>query len=511
MKFDILVAASSAVAFGATTASASPAKACYRCCTALSRAGLRNKVVTQSQALYDDRMDSYWSVSAALRPDCIALPETAEDVSKIMKVITQHKCNFGIRGGGHGNFALSNSIEDGITIDFGYMNGTEYDAEKNLARVQPGGHWQDVYDTLAPHGLVVAGGRAGTVGVGGFVTGGGNSFHSASHGMSCDTVAGWQLVLANGEIVEANANENADLWQAMKGGTGNFGLITRIDMIPIEFEDRSNPVIWGGNLLYTPEAGPAVIDALLDFTDNVKNDEDSSSIVYWAYLPALAGGTILNAAIENTKAKIKPAAFDGYYAIEGRQQDTTKVDKMSTVTLELGSGQPAGFRNVWFTSSFKTNAEILSYAVEKFNKLNEDLEALMPSADSGLNTLCMFQPITKSIAEKGVANGGNVMGLDKYTEDGNGIMFLLTWAAHGEDNEKAAFPLLKAYIDDLEAKAKELDAWWPWKFINYAHLTQDPLSTVGAEALAKLQAASKKYDPQGVFQKLRTSGFKIPF
>jgi hypothetical protein len=164
MKFDILVAASSAVAFGATTASASPAKACYRCvsktyvvtavkvnhgaccipyhitslltitsqsipyimtneispqCTALSRAGLRNKVVTQSQALYDDRMDSYWSVSAALRPDCIALPETAEDVSKIMKVITQHKCNFGIRGGGHGNFALSNSIEDGITIDFG--------------------------------------------------------------------------------------------------------------------------------------------------------------------------------------------------------------------------------------------------------------------------------------------------------------------------------------------------------------------------------------------------------
>lgn len=88
-------------------------------CTALSRAGLGSKVVTPARALYDDRMDSYWSVSAALRPACIALPETAEDVSKIIKVITKHKCSFGIRGGGHGNFALSNSVEDGITIDFG--------------------------------------------------------------------------------------------------------------------------------------------------------------------------------------------------------------------------------------------------------------------------------------------------------------------------------------------------------------------------------------------------------
>ncbi|KAF4979662.1 hypothetical protein FZEAL_4153 [Fusarium zealandicum] len=510
MKFDILVAASSAVAFGATVASANPSGS-YRCCAALANAGLAEKVVTQKQELFDERMESYWSVSAALRPNCIVLPETAEDVSKIMKVITKNSCKFGIRGGGHGNFALSNSVKDGITVDFGYMNGTTYNEETNLAHVQPGGHWQDVYDTLAPHGLVVAGGRAGTVGVGGFVTGGGNSFHSASHGMSCDTVAGWQLVLADGEIVEANANENADLWQAMKGGTGNFGLITRIDMVPIEFEDRSKPVVWGGNLLFKPESGPDVIDALVDFTDNVKSDENSSSIVYWAYLPALAGGTILNAAIENTKAAVKPAAFDSYYAIPDRQDDTTKVDRMSTVTLELGSGQPSGFRNVWFTSSFKNNAEIMNYAVDKFNKLNEDLEKLMPSDDSGLNTLCMFQPITKSIADKGVTNGGNVMGLDKYTEDGNGIMFLLTWAAHGGENEEAAFPLLKAYVDDVEAKAQELDAWWPWKFINYAHLSQDPLSTVGDEALSKLQAASKKYDPQGVFQKLRSSGFKIPF
>lgn len=329
--------------------------------------------------------------------------------------------------------------------------------------------------------------------------------------MACDTVAGWQVVLANGEIVEANADENADLWQAMKGGSGNFGLITRIDMYPIEFVDRSKAVVWGGNLLYKPESGPAVIDALIDFTANVPKDENSSSIVYWAYLPAIAGGTILNAAIENTKGEVKPPAFDAYYATPDIQTDTTVSEKLSVVTKELGSGQPPHFRNIWFTSSFKPNAELLLYVVEKYDKLNQDLEALMPSDTSELNTLCMFQPITKSIADKGVANGGNVMGLDYYTKEGDGIMFLITWAAKGEQAEKDAMPLLQAYMADIEAKAKEMDAFWEWKFINYAHLSQDPLATVGDEALAKLRAASKKYDPEGVFQKLRSSGVKIPF
>ncbi|KAF5620757.1 nicotine oxidase [Fusarium tjaetaba] len=505
MKLGVLA---TGAAYGTTLLPSSP----QQCCSALLKeAGLSDLVATKNQSLYNERIDSYWSVSAALHPDCMVLPKTPEDVSKVMKVIAKNQCKFGIRGGGHGNFKLSNSVEEGITIDFGFMNGTSYDEEKNVVSVGPGGHWQDVYDTLIPYGLAVAGGRAGTVGVGGFVTGGGNSFYSASHGMACDTVAGWQLVLANGDIVEANAESNADLWQAMKGGSGNLGLITRIDMYPIEFVDRNNPSIWGGNLLYKPESGPAVIDALIDFTANVPKDENSSSIVYWAYLPALAGGTILNAAIENTKGEVKPPAFDSFYAIPDIQGDTTVTEKLSKVTKDLGSGQPPHFRNVWFTSSFKPNAELLNYVVEKYDELNQALEALMPSAESELNTLCMFQPITKSIAEKGVKNGGNVMGLDKYTEDGDGIMFLLTWAAKGEASEEAAFPLLKAYMDDIETKAKEMDAWWAWKFINYAHLTQDPLATIGDEALAKLRAASKKYDPQGVFQKLRSSGVKIPF
>lgn len=225
------------------------------------------------------------------------------------------------------------------------MDGTTYNPNTKLASIQPGGHWQTVYDTLAPHGVVVTGGRAGTVGTGGFITGGGNSFHSASHGMACDNVANFEVVLGDGSIVNANSTHNADLWQAMKGSSANLGLVTRFDMYAIDFPDAQNPVIWGGNLIYDLSAGPAVVDAMVEFADNVHRDENSSSIIYWAYIPAI-GRMILNAAIENTLATVAPPAFDPYYAAGSITADTTKVDLMSSVANELGSGQPAGFRYV---------------------------------------------------------------------------------------------------------------------------------------------------------------------
>jgi len=125
----------------------------------------------------------------------------------------------------------------------GNMKRTTYDAETGIASLQPGSQWQEVFETLAPHGLTVTGGRSGTVGVGGFLTGGGNSFHLASHGMACDTVVNYEVVIANGSIISANARENPDLWVALKGGSANFGLVTRFNLRTIRFPDPTRPEI----------------------------------------------------------------------------------------------------------------------------------------------------------------------------------------------------------------------------------------------------------------------------
>ncbi|KAK1962258.1 FAD binding domain-containing protein [Colletotrichum sublineola] len=498
-----------AVAMSAALALGEPYSQSTSCCLNLSgTSGLNDKILFPDSAEYTERMDSCWSVSAALNPWCIAQPSTAEDVSTIIKTLTTLNCTFGVRGGGHGSFAGSNSVEEGVTIDFGNMNGTTYDNNTKLASIQPGGHWQTVYDTLAPHGVVVTGGRAGTVGTGGFISGGGNSLHSASHGFACDTVANFEVVLADGSIVGANATSNPDLWQGLKGSGANLGLVTRFDMYVIEFPDPSKPVLWGGKLYYDLESGPQVIDAFVDFTENVQKDENSSSIVYWGYVPA-NGGMFLNAAIQNTLAEVAPPAFDGYYAAGNIIRNTTKVEIMSVVANELGSNSPGGLRNVWFTLAFANDARVMNYAVEKYYALNEDVKEAI-GADTGFNTLCMFQPITKSMVEKGVANGGNMLGLEQYIAKGNGVMFLITLAIEGADDETIAFPYVQAFVKDIESYAGSLGLGWDWRYLNYAHKLQDAISSYGNASVEKLRAASAKYDPTDVFQNLRQSGFKIP-
>ncbi|EEY18179.1 FAD binding domain-containing protein [Verticillium alfalfae VaMs.102] len=381
-----------------------------RCCLDLKNVpSLEGKVYFPDSEAYEARLQTYWSVSAALEPWCMVQPSTAEDVSVAIKTIVAGDCPFGIRGGGHGAHALSNGVEHGITIDFDERHDL---GSRNQACISPArSHWQTVYDELAPYGVAVTGGRAGTVGTGGFISGGGNSFHSASHGMGCDTVANFEVVLADGSIVNANATSNPDLWQALKGSSGNLGLITRFDMYPIEFPDPERPVVWGGNLYYDLKSGPALIDALVQFTDNVHKDENSSSIVYWAHLPQILGGTILNAAVENTLGEVKPAAFEVYYDVEGLYDDTTKVDTLSAVTNALGAGQPAGFRNAWFTASFKNDARPMNYAREKFHELMQrsrdstgvpyrTFNTLSPHPDTRLKLLPNLMRLLASILQR---------------------------------------------------------------------------------------------------------------
>lgn len=167
-------------------------------CQRLENAGLSN-VLYPGDVQYQNRTSSYWSVSAQLMPSCIVQPVSAEEVSTAITTLVRKKqCQFAVRSGGHTVWAGSNNIEDGVTIDLGLMNQTSYNEETKVASIQPGSRWGEVYGALEPKGVTVAGGRAASVGVAGFITGGGNSFYTARKGFSCDTVTNFEVVLASG-------------------------------------------------------------------------------------------------------------------------------------------------------------------------------------------------------------------------------------------------------------------------------------------------------------------------
>jgi FAD/FMN-containing dehydrogenase len=154
-------------------------------------------------AIYTESIDSYWSATAQLTPWCVVTPRDAVEVSAIVKALSTgtEQCEFAVRSGGHMPWAGASDIENGVTIDLGLMNSTTVNVN-DTATVLPGATWGDVYSTLDAQNLATSGGRASTVGAGGLVIGGGNSFYAARKGFVCDNVAQFEV---SGML---NANED---------------------------------------------------------------------------------------------------------------------------------------------------------------------------------------------------------------------------------------------------------------------------------------------------------------
>lgn len=296
----------------------------------LNEAGLGEVLLLPSDPQYDQSIASYWSQSAQLRPWAIVQPRNTDEVSRFVKaIITVPGARFAIRSGGHMNSPGSNNIIDGVTLDLSRMNEAKFDHTTRLASVQPGARWKDVYSVVESHGVMVTGGRIGDVGVGGFLTGGGLSFFNCRTGLACASVACYQVVLANGSIVEANKDNNADLFRALKGGGNNFGIVTRFDLETFELKD-----LWGGFAAYSNQVGPALLDAYSDFMHHVQEKANGAFMLFWTY----------DSSKDDTSWMVVLMDLDG-----------TPRDKMFEKVLAV----PASFASLGTTKMSKITSEIV--------------------------------------------------------------------------------------------------------------------------------------------------------
>ncbi|KAL4783953.1 hypothetical protein BJX76DRAFT_348197 [Aspergillus varians] len=203
---------------------------------------------------YSASISSYYSLQARLNPACIVIPSSAIDLPNAI---------FALRGGGHPpNVGFANT-KHGITIDLSLLSDVRTNDDGSIVSVEPGARWTEVHRAFDPLGLDVVGGKVGTVGVGGLITGGGVSAFSPMRGWACDNVLNMQVGLASGEIIEVNdKNERADLFVALKGGQGNLGIVTRFDLRPF----RQSPY-WGGLIFHPPSTEETQLAAFAEFRD----------------------------------------------------------------------------------------------------------------------------------------------------------------------------------------------------------------------------------------------------
>jgi FAD/FMN-containing dehydrogenase len=287
----------------------------------LAEAGLRSQILVPGDADYDARQDSYWSNSAKIRPAAIIQPRSSSEVAASVKALVAAKQPFAVRSGGHTNWTGSNNIEGGVTIDLGLLNAVEYDAALETATMGPGCRWKEVYSELHKHGRAVAGGREGNVGVAGLLLGGGNTFFTGRRGFACDNVVAYEVVLADGRIVKAANDSHADLFRALKGGSSNFGIVTKFTMTAIPCDK-----VWGGMAFLPKQVIPAATDALVAFADNVPNDPDSNLVAMFTHMPDFKD-VVVATLYTNVAGIERPPAYDQWLALP----EILSTVKMTTV------------------------------------------------------------------------------------------------------------------------------------------------------------------------------------
>lgn len=176
---------------------------------------------------YDDAR-AVWNAMIDRKPALIARCQSAGDVAATLKFAAQHDYPVSIRGGGH-NVAGHAVCDDGVMIDLSGMRNVSVDVENRTAQVAGGATWRDVDAASQPHGLVTPGGLISDTGVAGLTLSGGIGWLRSRYGLCIDNMLSVEIVTADGQVRRASEQENADLFWAVRGGGGNFGVITKFE------------------------------------------------------------------------------------------------------------------------------------------------------------------------------------------------------------------------------------------------------------------------------------------
>jgi FAD/FMN-containing dehydrogenase len=206
--------------------------------------GFRGDVMTPDHHEYDDAR-AVWNGIVDRRPRLIARCSGAADVAAAVRFARDRDLEVAVRGGGH-NVAGTAVCDDGIVIDLSTMRAVSVDPVERTALVQGGALWGDVDHETQAHGLATTGGIVSHTGVGGLSLGGGIGWLMRKHGLAVDNLVEAEVVTASGEIIRASADDHPDLFWALRGGGGNFGVITsfRFALHPVGPVVMAGPVFW---------------------------------------------------------------------------------------------------------------------------------------------------------------------------------------------------------------------------------------------------------------------------
>ena len=392
------------------------------------------------------------------RPFLVARCRNTADVADAVALAREYQLEIAVKGGGH-NVAGRATIDGGLLIDLSLMKGIHVDPDARTARVQGGATWREYNRETQLHGLASTGGVISTTGVGGLTLGGGLGWLQSKYGLAIDNLRSAQLVLADGRVVTACADESADLFWAVRGAGANFGVATSLEfnIHPV------GPTITGGLLLHPISRAREVLRVFRDATSSLPDE----STVFAGLLHGPDGSPLAGlipsycGSLADGKSSLKTLKAFGPPVVDN-------VGPMPYVALNqmLDGGFPRGALNYWKSSFLGAlSDEAIDVMVECYSRVPSPMAALIIEHAHG------------ALTRVGVSDTAF-----PHRRTGYNLLFLTQWMnpadtdrciAWTRESYAAMQPFVAAgryvnYLDDDESGDAAAQAYGP----NYARLRQ---------------------------------------
>jgi FAD/FMN-containing dehydrogenase len=403
---------------------------------------------------------------------------SAADVSAAVQFARRRGLAIAVRSGGHSVAGLS-VCDDGILIDLAGLKQIVIDPEKRTARTGGGVLWGEFDAATQQHGLHTPGGRATTTGVGGFTTGGGYGWTSSKHGLTCDNLLSAEVVLADGRIVTASPHEHADLFWGIRGGGGNFGVVT-------EFEFALHPlgpIVMAGLMLWPFDRAETVMRAWRDYMDHAPDELSTGFGVITAppeeFVPPALRGQVV-AGIVGMYVGDPEKGAEIFAPLKALAPAVDLVQPMPYTAFQamVDPMAPKGFRSYW--------------RGEYLPRLADDaIATVLPGARALVGSA---QPLTQMVVFR-IGQGVAAVADDATAfshRDANYMLHPITmWQAAADDARLIAAS--RAFCDTMRPFASG------GAYLNFT--AEDRVrDAYGATTYARLVELKDRYDPENLFR-----------
>ncbi|KAI0409943.1 FAD-binding domain-containing protein [Xylaria palmicola] len=414
-----------------------------------------------------------------MSPAAFVRPQGSTDVAETLKIVTKANIKFALRTQGHNpNSGFNSTGSDGIVIDLQNLRSMSLNATRGVLHVGSGATWDEVYEFLEKKKLSAIGGRNGSVGLAGFLLGGGYPALPNPHGFGADGVKSFEVVLADSSIVTADSEKNANLFQALKGG----GLSLH-PLIEVQYTLK----------LYAESDFENIIGATMKAQKAMEHD--SRPNIFTNFRNGFVVVGLLYAGCPGDE----PKAFQPFSALSSLMN--TLVPKTNGTILSLAKAMAHEIKPMKRTIGSVTTKVSYDLYIEVYKAW----KGMVSELPAGVEFHYTIQPVSASAVQAGENQGRDIMGLEKDSQ----CWWVFTAEWPEDDQDQVARQAVSTTVKAVQDIAIEKGLLLEYLCMNFADSTQDVRGSYGSANLQKLRDVAAQYDPQGVFQNLQNDGFLL--